>query len=87
MSKSWLAKYGVWTALAAGVFVWEITGVKTFRKVAGMDDTHHPSISEMVWSFQRRFGWKGQVIVAVVMLNLTAHFVFGTPLIPFVPGT
>ena len=78
----WLVKYGVWLILALVVLVWEVVAVKSFRKALGLGPRNHPTLSELVWMFERKFGRKGQVVVLVAMLDLTLHFLFGLPLLP-----
>ena len=77
-----LLKYGVWAVLAVVVFAWELVAVKSLRKAVGLPPRDHPTISELVWSFQRRFGHAGQAVVLVVLADLAAHFLAHTSLLP-----
>lgn len=79
----WAVKYGIWAALGCLALVWELLSVNTFRRWAGdTSDRSHPTISDMVWLFEAHFGLAGRGVVAASLLDLMAHFLFRTPLVP-----
>lgn len=76
-SLKWAVKYGVWIIIGVAFLAWELLGVKSIDP-----KRDHPSLSEIVWMLERKFGLPGRIVVGLFMADLSVHFLAHTPLIP-----